>query len=121
MFLRVRQHRGSQQPCAYLFYLFGRREIKASSFVEFGPMVSILVKHCTSNERLNRLTAVEWVHEFIKLGVRLCAVFPCCPLLVGCPASISARTAFVFTKSVLIRGSAALTKGLRSLSPLLVQ
>ena len=46
------------------------REIRSSSFVEFGPMVVILVGHCNSKERFNRLTAVQWVHEFIKLGVR---------------------------------------------------
>eukprot|EP00752_Nemacystus_decipiens_P010688 g9519.t1 len=43
-------------------------EIKASSFVEFGSMVPILVGHCNSKDRFNRLTAVQWVHEFIKLG-----------------------------------------------------
>ena len=47
-----------------------RREIQTSSFVEFGPMVPILVGHCNSKDRFNRLTAVQWVHEFIKLGVR---------------------------------------------------
>ena len=46
------------------------REIKSSSLVEFGAMVGILVGHCNSKERFNRLTAVQWVHEFIKLGVR---------------------------------------------------
>lgn len=48
-----------------------RREIQASSFVDFGPMVPILVGHCNSKDRFNRLTAVQWVHEFIKLGVRI--------------------------------------------------
>lgn len=33
-------------------------------------MVPILVGHCNSKDRFNRLTAVQWVHEFIKLGVR---------------------------------------------------
>ncbi|CAN0416335.1 unnamed protein product, partial [Ectocarpus sp. 12 AP-2014] len=44
------------------------KEIQASSFVDFGPMVPILVGHCNSKDRFNRLTAVQWVHEFIKLG-----------------------------------------------------
>lgn len=36
--------------------------------VEFGPMVSILVSQCNSKERFNRLTAINWVQEFINLG-----------------------------------------------------
>ena len=44
------------------------REIKTSSVVEFGPMVSILVAQCQSKERLNRLTAITWLSEFIELG-----------------------------------------------------
>ncbi|GMH56378.1 hypothetical protein TrRE_jg4324 [Triparma retinervis] len=44
------------------------REIKTSSVVEFGPMVSILVSQCQSKERLNRLTAITWLSEFIELG-----------------------------------------------------
>ncbi|GMI02008.1 hypothetical protein TrST_g6121 [Triparma strigata] len=44
------------------------REIKSSSVVEFGPMVGILVNQCNSKERLNRLTAITWVAEFINLG-----------------------------------------------------
>eukprot|EP00953_Heterococcus_sp_UTEX-ZZ885_P003332 2329-Heterococcus_DN1.PRE.1 len=44
------------------------REIKASAFVEYGPMVSILVGQCNSKERFHRLTAITWVHEFIVLG-----------------------------------------------------
>lgn len=44
------------------------REIKTSSTVEFGPMVDILVNQCNSKERLNRLTAITWVAEFIQLG-----------------------------------------------------
>lgn len=43
-------------------------EIKKSSVVEFGPMVGILVNQCHSKERFNRLTAITWVKEFIKLG-----------------------------------------------------
>lgn len=50
--------------------LFGTvRGIRASTFVEFGAMINILVEHCVSKERLIRLTAVQWVDEFIKLGV----------------------------------------------------
>lgn len=56
--------------CIACGYRVRRREIQASSFVEFGPMVPILVGHCNSKDRFNRLTAVQWVHEFIKLGVR---------------------------------------------------
>jgi vacuole morphology and inheritance protein 14 len=44
------------------------REIKTSAVVEFGPMVGILVGQCNSKERLNRLTAITWVSEFISLG-----------------------------------------------------
>ncbi len=44
------------------------REIKEAEVVEFGPMVSILVNQCRSRERFNRLTAVNWVGEFISLG-----------------------------------------------------
>ena len=36
--------------------------------VEFGPMVSILVAQCNTAKRLNRLTAITWVQEFIQLG-----------------------------------------------------
>ena len=31
-------------------------------------MVSILVSQCQSKERLNRLTAITWLSEFIELG-----------------------------------------------------
>ncbi|CAM9972239.1 unnamed protein product, partial [Choristocarpus tenellus] len=51
------------------------REIKQSSFVEFGPMVTILVGHCNSKERFNRLTAVTWVHQFISLGAERLVLF----------------------------------------------
>ncbi|CAN0424517.1 unnamed protein product [Ascophyllum nodosum] len=44
------------------------KEITESSFVEFGPMVHILVAHCNSKHVPNRLTAVQWVNAFIKLG-----------------------------------------------------
>jgi len=43
-------------------------EIKKSASVEFGPMVGILVSQCRNRERFNRLTAIVWVQEFIKLG-----------------------------------------------------
>ena len=43
-------------------------EIKKSSLVDFGPMVGILVHQCCSTARFNRLTAIIWVKEFIKLG-----------------------------------------------------
>jgi len=43
-------------------------EIKKSTVVEFGPMVGILVSQCRNKERFNRLTAITWVQEFIKLG-----------------------------------------------------
>ena len=44
------------------------REVKLASVVEFGPMVVILVQQCHSKERLNRLTAISWLSEFIHLG-----------------------------------------------------
>jgi len=44
------------------------RETKLSAVVEFGPMVAILVGQCNSKERFNRLTAINWIQEFISLG-----------------------------------------------------
>ncbi|KDO24938.1 hypothetical protein SPRG_09582 [Saprolegnia parasitica CBS 223.65] len=44
------------------------REIKSTPFVDFGPMVHILVAQCQSKERFTRLTAATWVHEFVVLG-----------------------------------------------------
>ena len=41
------------------------REVRASSVVEFGPIVSILVLQCHSKERLNRLTSITWLVELI--------------------------------------------------------
>lgn len=43
-------------------------KIKQTAGVEYGSMVGILVGQCRSKERLNRLTAISWVQEFIKLG-----------------------------------------------------
>ncbi|CAN0450022.1 unnamed protein product, partial [Discosporangium mesarthrocarpum] len=51
------------------------REIKASSFVEYGSMVIILVGHCNSRDQLDRATAVQWVHEFINLGAERLVLF----------------------------------------------
>jgi len=44
------------------------KEIRRSEFVEFGPMVPILVTQCSSKEKLSRQTAIEWVSKFISLG-----------------------------------------------------
>jgi vacuole morphology and inheritance protein 14 len=41
------------------------RELSSSTVMEFGPIVSILVFQCQSKERLNRLTAVNWLAELI--------------------------------------------------------
>lgn len=42
------------------------REVRESAVVEFDPMISILVFQCTnSKERLNRLTGITWLLEFI--------------------------------------------------------
>lgn len=41
------------------------KEIRSSTVVEFGPIVSILVFQCHSKDRLNRLTAITWLSEFI--------------------------------------------------------
>ncbi len=42
------------------------REVRESAVVEFDPMISILVYQCTnSKERLNRLTGITWLLEFI--------------------------------------------------------
>ncbi|OQR94721.1 VAC14 family protein [Thraustotheca clavata] len=44
------------------------REIKNSPFVDFGPMVHILVLQSQSKERFTRLTAATWIQEFVSLG-----------------------------------------------------
>ncbi len=41
------------------------KEIRTSTVVEFGPIVSILVFQCHSKDRLNRLTAITWLAELI--------------------------------------------------------
>lgn len=43
-------------------------EIKRSKLVELCPMVGILVDQCRHKERSNRLTAMIWVRDFIKLS-----------------------------------------------------
>ena len=42
------------------------RELTQSTVMEFGPIISILVFHCQSKERLNRLTAITWLAELIQ-------------------------------------------------------
>eukprot|EP00743_Colponemidia_sp_Colp-15_P004953 GILK01005338.1.p1 GENE.GILK01005338.1~~GILK01005338.1.p1 ORF type:complete len:691 (-),score=126.29 GILK01005338.1:140-2212(-) len=44
------------------------REIKKAGVVDFGAMVTILVGQCTSKDKFCRLTALNWLHEFIVLG-----------------------------------------------------
>lgn len=41
------------------------REVRTSTVVEFGPIVSILVSQCHSRDPLNRLTAMTWLAELI--------------------------------------------------------
>ncbi len=41
------------------------KEIRSSSVVDFGPLISVLVFQCHSKDRLNRLTALTWLNEFI--------------------------------------------------------
>lgn len=41
------------------------KELIASSVMEFGPIVSILVFQCQSKERLKRFTATTWLSELI--------------------------------------------------------
>ena len=41
------------------------REVRTSTVVEFGPIVSILVLQCHSRDPLNRLTAMTWLAELI--------------------------------------------------------
>lgn len=41
------------------------REMRQSSVVEFGPIISILVFQCHAKEKLNRLTAISWLTELI--------------------------------------------------------
>ena len=46
------------------------REITEVVIVEFGPMVSILVDQCNNTDMppISRLTALTWLHEFIRLA-----------------------------------------------------
>eukprot|EP00970_Alexandrium_tamarense_P015454 scaffold5185_cov198-Alexandrium_tamarense.AAC.2 len=41
------------------------KEVRHSTVLEFGPLVSILVNQCLSKDRLNRLTAITWIEELI--------------------------------------------------------
>jgi len=41
------------------------KEVRHSTVLEFGPLVSILVHQCLSKDRLNRLTAITWIEELI--------------------------------------------------------
>lgn len=41
------------------------KEVRHSTVLEFGPLVSILVSQCMSKDRLNRLTAITWIEELI--------------------------------------------------------
>ena len=43
-------------------------DIRRERRVEFCSMVGILVNQCLNKDRFNRLTAISWVKEFIKLG-----------------------------------------------------
>ena len=36
--------------------------------VEYGKMAEILVQRAGSSEEFTRLTALTWIHEFVKLG-----------------------------------------------------
>jgi len=53
------------------------REIEGSIHVEYGPMVHILVNICKDTRRLGncRLSALNWLSEFIKLGMQKLAPF----------------------------------------------
>eukprot|EP00494_Astrolonche_serrata_P024372 UN24630 len=53
------------------------REIEGSLHVEYGPMVRILVNICKNTKRQPtcRLTALNWICEFIKLGLQKLAPF----------------------------------------------
>ncbi|KAL7514633.1 hypothetical protein ACHAXN_012643, partial [Cyclotella atomus] len=42
------------------------KEVRHSSVLELGPLVTILVNQCLSKDRLNRLTAITWIEELIK-------------------------------------------------------
>ena len=41
------------------------KEVRHSTVLEFGPLVSILVSQSLSKDRLNRLTAITWIQEII--------------------------------------------------------
>lgn len=53
------------------------REIEGSIHVEYGRMVHILVDICKNTQRQSpcRLTALNWISEFIKLGLQKLAPF----------------------------------------------
>ena len=40
----------------------------AAQAVEYGKMAEILVQRAGSSEEFTRLTALTWIHEFVKLG-----------------------------------------------------
>lgn len=42
------------------------REVRHATVIEFGPLVSILVAQCLSQDRLNRLTSITWIEELIQ-------------------------------------------------------
>lgn len=44
------------------------QEIKNAPSVEYGRMAEILVQRAGSVEEFTRLTAITWIHEFVKLG-----------------------------------------------------
>ena len=41
------------------------RDLRQSTVIEFGPIISILVVQCHSPDRLNRLTSISWLSELI--------------------------------------------------------
>ncbi|KAM7271617.1 hypothetical protein ACFE04_030831 [Oxalis oulophora] len=44
------------------------QEIKNSQSVDYGRMAEILVERAASPDEFTRLTAMTWIHEFVKLG-----------------------------------------------------
>ena len=70
-------------------------EIKRCKLVELCPMVGILVDQCRHKERSNRLTAMIWVRDFIKLGGHKLLL---CPMLQAARSHLSRSRLWLPTK-----------------------
>eukprot|EP00897_Mesotaenium_endlicherianum_P002664 jgi/Mesen1/2425/ME000157S01563 len=82
---RKKEKKREARACLTLLGREGRGGEGGQS-VEYGKMAEILVQRAGSSEEFTRLTAITWIHEFVKLGGRhlvpyyaavLGAVLPC--------------------------------------------